>query len=58
MVVNPNIATVQTNPNDGVKVYFIPVEPSWVEKVIEKERPDAIIASFGGQTALNCLDAA
>ena len=55
VVVNPNIATVQTNPNDGVKVYLYPVEPSWVEKVIEKERPDAIIASFGGQTALNCL---
>ena len=55
VVVNPNIATVQTNPNDGVKVYLYPVEPSWVEKVIEKERPDAIVASFGGQTALNCL---
>ena len=55
VVVNPNIATVQTNPNDGVKVYLYPVEPSWVEKVIEKEKPDAIIASFGGQTALNCL---
>ena len=55
VVVNPNIATVQTNPNDGVKVYLYPVEPSWVEKVIAKEKPDAIIASFGGQTALNCL---
>ncbi len=55
VVVNPNIATVQTNPSPGVKVYLYPVEVDWVEKVIEAERPDAIIAGFGGQTALNCL---
>jgi carbamoyl-phosphate synthase large subunit len=55
IVVNPNIATVQTNPMPGVKVYLYPVEVEWVEKVIQKEKPDAIIAGFGGQTALNCL---
>ncbi|MCX6130929.1 MAG: carbamoyl-phosphate synthase large subunit, partial [Proteobacteria bacterium] len=55
IVVNPNIATVQTNPIAGVKVYLYPVEVEWVEKVIQHERPDAIIAGFGGQTALNCL---
>jgi carbamoyl-phosphate synthase large subunit len=55
IVINPNIATVQTNPIDGVKVYLYPVTPEWVERVIEKEKPDAIMASFGGQTALNCL---
>ncbi|MFW7380160.1 MAG: carbamoyl-phosphate synthase (glutamine-hydrolyzing) large subunit [Oligoflexus sp.] len=55
VVVNPNIATVQTNPQEGVKVYLYPVETTWVEKIIQKERPDAIIAGFGGQTALNCL---
>ncbi|RZA12865.1 MAG: carbamoyl phosphate synthase large subunit, partial [Proteobacteria bacterium] len=55
VVVNPNIATVQTNPVAGVKVYLYPVEVDWVEKVIAAERPDAIIAGFGGQTALNCL---
>ncbi len=55
IVVNPNIATVQTNPMNGVKIYLYPVEIEWVEKVIQEERPDAIIAGFGGQTALNCL---
>lgn len=55
IVINPNIATVQTNPIEGVKVYLYPVTPEWVERVIEKEKPDAIMASFGGQTALNCL---
>ncbi len=55
IVVNPNIATVQTNPQEGIKVYLYPVEKHWVEKVIQKERPDAIVAGFGGQTALNCL---
>src|SRR3954469_11544933 len=53
IVVNPNIATVQTNPTDKVKIYLYPVEPEWVEKVIAKERPDAIVAGFGGQTGLN-----
>jgi carbamoyl-phosphate synthase large subunit len=55
IVINPNIATVQTNPQPGVKVYLYPVEPEWVEKVFEIEKPDAIVAGFGGQTALNCL---
>ena len=55
VVINPNVATVQTNPQEGVKVYLYPVEPAWVEKVFEVEKPDAIVAGFGGQTALNCL---
>ncbi|MGI9286951.1 MAG: carbamoyl-phosphate synthase large subunit, partial [Pseudomonadales bacterium] len=55
ILVNPNIATVQTNPEENISVYLYPVEAEWVERVIEKERPDGIIASFGGQTALNCL---
>src|SRR4051812_44285764 len=55
ILVNPNIATVQTNPTGKTKVYLYPVETDWVEKVIAKERPDAIVAGFGGQTALNCL---
>lgn len=55
IVVNPNIATVQTNPQPDVKIYLYPVEPHWVEKIFEIEKPDAIVAGFGGQTALNCL---
>jgi carbamoyl-phosphate synthase large subunit len=55
VVINPNIATVQTNPQQGVKIYLYPVEVPWVEKIIQRERPDAIVAGFGGQTALNCL---
>ena len=55
ILVNPNIATVQTNPEKNVKVYLYPVEADWVEKVIAAEHPDAIVAGFGGQTALNCL---
>ena len=55
IVINPNIATVQTNPQAGVKVYLYPVEPEWIEKVFALEKPDAIVAGFGGQTALNCL---
>ncbi len=55
IVINPNIATVQTNPQPNTKIYLYPVEPEWVEKVIIKESPDAIVAGFGGQTALNCL---
>ena len=55
IVINPNIATVQTNPQPGVKIYLYPVEPAWIEKVFEVEKPDAIVAGFGGQTALNCL---
>jgi carbamoyl-phosphate synthase large subunit len=55
IVINPNIATVQTNPQPGVKVYLYPVEAEWIEKVFAVEKPDAIVAGFGGQTALNCL---
>ncbi len=55
VVINPNIATVQTNPSPQVKVYLYPVTPEWVEKVIKQERPQGIMAAFGGQTALNCL---
>ena len=55
ILINPNIATVQTNPEKNVKVYLYPVEPEWVEKIIAEELPDAIVAGFGGQTALNCM---
>ncbi len=55
IVVNPNIATVQTNSQPGVKVYLYPVEPEWVEKVLIAEKANAIVAGFGGQTALNCV---
>ena len=55
IVINPNIATVQTDPQDGVKVYLYPVEPHWVEKIIAIEKPVGIVAGFGGQTALNCV---
>mgnify|MGYP001582857742 CR=1 FL=1 len=54
VVVNPNIATVQTSPGFADRVYFLPVTPFFVEKVIEKEKPDGVILGFGGQTALNC----
>jgi carbamoyl-phosphate synthase large subunit len=54
ILVNPNIATIQTSEHLADKVYFLPVEPFFVAKIIEKERPDAIMLSFGGQTALNC----
>ena len=54
VLINPNIATVQTSEGIADKVYFLPVTPEFVEKVIEKERPDSIFLSFGGQTALNC----
>ena len=54
ILVNPNIATIQTSDNFASKVYFLPVNPYFVEKVIEKERPDGVLLSFGGQTALNC----
>ncbi|NOU17408.1 MAG: carbamoyl-phosphate synthase (glutamine-hydrolyzing) large subunit [Bacteroidales bacterium] len=54
VLINPNIATVQTSKGIADKVYFLPVTPYFVEKVIEKERPDGIYLSFGGQTALNC----
>ncbi len=54
VLINPNIATVQTSEGVADKVYFLPVTPEFVERVIEKERPDGIFLSFGGQTALNC----
>lgn len=54
VLINPNIATVQTSDEFADKIYFLPVTPYFVEKVIEKERPDGILLSFGGQTALNC----
>ena len=54
VLINPNIATIQTSENIADKIYFLPVTPYFVERVIEKERPDGILLSFGGQTALNC----
>jgi len=54
ILINPNIATVQTSEGVADRVYFLPVTPFFVEKVIEKERPDGILLAFGGQTALNC----
>lgn len=54
VLINPNIATIQTDPRLSGKVYLLPVTPEFVEKVIEKERPDGILLGFGGQTALNC----
>ena len=54
ILINPNIATVQTSEGVADRVYFLPVTPYFVERVIEKERPDGILLSFGGQTALNC----
>ena len=54
ILVNPNIATIQTSEGMADKIYFLPVTPYFVEKVIEKEKPDGITLSFGGQTALNC----
>lgn len=54
VLINPNIATVQTSEELSDKIYFLPVTPFFVEKVIIKEKPDGILLSFGGQTALNC----
>ena len=54
VLINPNIATVQTSQGIADTVYFQPVKPDFVERIIEKERPDGILLSFGGQTALNC----
>ena len=54
VLVNPNIATVQTSEGIADEIYFLPVTPYFIEKVIEKERPDGILLAFGGQTALNC----
>ncbi len=54
VLINPNIATVQTSEGVADQIYFLPVTPFFVEKVIDKERPDGIMLAFGGQTALNC----
>lgn len=54
VLINPNIATVQTSEGVADRIYFLPVTPFFVEKVIEKERPQGIMLAFGGQTALNC----
>ena len=54
ILINPNIATVQTSEGVADQIYFLPVTPYFVERVIEKERPQGILLAFGGQTALNC----
>ena len=54
VLINPNIATVQTSEGVADKVYFLPVQPYFVERVIQQEKPDGILLAFGGQTALNC----
>ena len=54
VLINPNVATVQTSQGVADKVYFLPVECEFVTRIIEKERPDGVLLSFGGQTALNC----
>jgi len=54
ILINPNIATIQTSEHLADKVYFLPVNPYFVEKIIQKEKPDGILLGFGGQTALNC----
>src|SRR4030066_2319619 len=54
VLINPNIATVQTSEGIADKIFFLPVTPYFVEQVIIKEKPDGILLSFGGQTALNC----
>ena len=54
VLINPNIATVQTSEGVADQIYVLPVQPYFVERVIQKEKPDGILLSFGGQTALNC----
>src|SRR5262245_66156274 len=54
ILVNPNIATIQTSDHLADEIYFLPVNGHFVTRVIEKERPDGIMITFGGQTALNC----
>ena len=54
ILMNPNIATIQTSDHLADQVYFLPVTPYFVEQVIQKEKPDGILLGFGGQTALNC----
>ena len=54
VLINPNIATVKTSEGVADRIYFLPVTPYFIERVIEKERPQGIMLAFGGQTALNC----
>src|SRR5713101_5946183 len=54
ILINPNIATIQTSQGFADKVYFLPVNPYFVEEIIKSEKPQGILLSFGGQTALNC----
>src|SRR3989339_1927829 len=54
ILINPNIATIQTDQRLADKIYFLPITPYFVEKIIAKEKPDGILLGFGGQTALNC----
>src|SRR6056297_450971 len=54
VLINPNIATVQTSTEIADKIYFLPVTPFFVEEIIKKEKPQGILLAFGGQTALNC----
>jgi len=54
ILINPNIATIQTSDEIADKIYFLPVTPFFVEEVIKKEKPQGILLAFGGQTALNC----
>jgi len=54
ILINPNIATVQTSEGVADRVYFLPVTVDFVTRIIKKERPDGLLLSFGGQTALNC----
>ena len=54
VLINPNIATIQTSEDIADKIYFLPVTPFFVEEVIKKEKPQGILLAFGGQTALNC----
>ena len=53
VLINPNIATIQTSEDFADKVYFLPIQTEFIEKIIEKEQPDGILLQFGGQTALN-----
>ena len=54
VLINPNIASIQSSEGVADKVYFLPITPYFVEKVIQKEKPDGILLAFGGQTSLNC----
>ena len=54
ILINPNIATIQTSVDIADKIYFLPITPYFVEEVIKKEKPQGILLAFGGQTALNC----